>query len=162
TTSSTTRRTRPVKRNVMSPPCPPMGSQPRKAGLPPQSLALSGKLDTAARRGQATAPTPVSQNHQKARGRALSAERPLPAGDLGGHFTSSILVSRRSMVAVNVESIRVAAVQATPAILDVEGCVEKVERLTRDAAAEGAQLVVLPETFIPMYPMSRLTRSDWD
>jgi nitrilase len=63
---------------------------------------------------------------------------------------------------MNMDSVRVAAVQATPAILDLEGCVEKVEGLTRAAAADGAQLVVLPETFIPMYPMSRLTHSNWD
>jgi nitrilase len=63
---------------------------------------------------------------------------------------------------VNVASVRVAAVQATPAILDVEGCVEKVETLTRAAAADGAQLVVLPECFVPIYPISRLTHSNWD
>jgi predicted amidohydrolase len=63
---------------------------------------------------------------------------------------------------MNVGSVRVAAVQATPVILDVEGCVAKAEALTRSAAAEGADLVVLPECFIPIYPMSRLTHSDWD
>jgi nitrilase len=63
---------------------------------------------------------------------------------------------------VNVDSVRVAAVQATPAILDLEGCVEKVETLARAAAAEGARLVVFPECFVPFYPMSRLTHSNWD
>jgi nitrilase len=63
---------------------------------------------------------------------------------------------------MRLESVRVAAVQATPAILDVEGCVEKAEGLARAAAAEGAELVVLPECFIPIYPISRLTHSDWD
>src|SRR5207237_1904376 len=63
---------------------------------------------------------------------------------------------------VDIKSVRVAAVQAAPAILDLEGCVEKIETLTRAAVADGAQLVVLPETFIPMYPMSRLTHSNWD
>jgi nitrilase len=46
----------------------------------------------------------------------------------------------------------VAAVQATPVILDAEGSVEKAAGLVGDAAAEGAQLVVLPETFVPLYP----------
>ena len=32
----------------------------------------------------------------------------------------------------------------------------------RAAAARGAQLAVLPECFIPIYPMSRLTHSNWD
>ena len=63
---------------------------------------------------------------------------------------------------MNLGSVRVAAVQATPAILDVEECVAKAELLVRSAAKEGAELIVLPECFIPIYPMSRLTHSDWD
>lgn len=59
-------------------------------------------------------------------------------------------------------SVRVAAVQATPVVLDAEGCLAKAEDLMRTAADDGAELVVLPECFIPFYPMSRLTRSDWD
>ena len=59
-------------------------------------------------------------------------------------------------------SVRVAAVQATPVVLDAEGCVAKAEELMRTAADDGAELIVLPECFIPFYPMSRLTRSDWD
>jgi predicted amidohydrolase len=50
------------------------------------------------------------------------------------------------------ETIRVAAVQATPVILDAEASVEKAVGLIGDAAREGAQLVVLPETFVPVYP----------
>jgi nitrilase len=49
-------------------------------------------------------------------------------------------------------TVRVAAVQATPAILDAEGSVAKAERLIAEAAREGADLVVLPETFVPLYP----------
>jgi nitrilase len=52
-------------------------------------------------------------------------------------------------------SVRVAAVQATPVILDAQATVEKVVRLIGEAAAEGAELVVLPETFIPLYPSGR-------
>jgi len=63
---------------------------------------------------------------------------------------------------VDLTSVRVAAIQAVPVILDLEGCVEKAERLVRAAAAEGAQLAVLPECFVPIYPMSRLTHSNWD
>ena len=48
--------------------------------------------------------------------------------------------------------VRVAAVQATPVILDAEATTDKAIRLIGEAAAEGAQLVVLPETFIPVYP----------
>ena len=63
---------------------------------------------------------------------------------------------------MDLTSVRVAAIQAVPVILDLEGCVEKAERLVRAAAAEGAQLAVLPECFVPIYPMSRLTHSNWD
>ena len=58
--------------------------------------------------------------------------------------------------------MRVAAIQAAPAILDLEGCVAKAERLVREAAAQGASLAVPPECFVPIYPMSRLTLSNWD
>jgi nitrilase len=46
----------------------------------------------------------------------------------------------------------VAAVQATPVILDAAASVQKAVRLIGEAAADGAELVVLPETFVPLYP----------
>jgi nitrilase len=49
-------------------------------------------------------------------------------------------------------TVRVAAVQATPVILDAEATVKKATDLIGEAAAGGAQLVVLPETFVPLYP----------
>jgi nitrilase len=49
-------------------------------------------------------------------------------------------------------TVRVAAIQATPVILDAQATVEKTVRLLGAAADEGAQLAVLPETFIPLYP----------
>ena len=49
-------------------------------------------------------------------------------------------------------TVRVAAVQATPAILDAPASVAKAAELIGKAAAEGAELVVLPETFVPLYP----------
>jgi nitrilase len=53
---------------------------------------------------------------------------------------------------VSFPTVRVAAIQATPAILDAEASVAKAERLLRDAADGGAQLAVLPECFVPLYP----------
>jgi nitrilase len=50
------------------------------------------------------------------------------------------------------ETVRVAAVQATPAILDARASVAKAARLIGEAANDGARLVVLPETFVPLYP----------
>jgi nitrilase len=53
---------------------------------------------------------------------------------------------------MELRTVRVAAVQATPAILDAEASVAKAVGLIERAAAEGAELVVLPETFVPLYP----------
>ncbi len=49
-------------------------------------------------------------------------------------------------------TVRVAAIQATPRILDAEGTVEKAIGLLREAAGQGAQLVVFPEAFVSLYP----------
>ncbi len=50
------------------------------------------------------------------------------------------------------ETVRVAAIQATPEVLNFEGCLQKAERLLAEAADEGARLAVLPEAFVPLYP----------
>jgi nitrilase len=64
-------------------------------------------------------------------------------------------------------TVRVAAIQATPVILDAERCVEKAERLLHEAADRGARLAVLPECYIPLYPSNAWARgaagfSGWD
>src|SRR5438128_2475007 len=56
------------------------------------------------------------------------------------------------------QTVRVAAIQATPVILDGPGCVEKAIRLLHEAADAGARLAVLPETFIPLYPSNAWAR----
>jgi nitrilase len=56
-------------------------------------------------------------------------------------------------------TVRVAAIQATPVILDAEGCVEKAARLLHVAADRGAQLAVLPECFVPLYPSNAWGRA---
>jgi nitrilase len=48
--------------------------------------------------------------------------------------------------------VRIAAVQATPVILDGPACLAKAVDLLHAAADEGVQLAVLPETFVPLYP----------
>src|SRR5256886_17387876 len=50
------------------------------------------------------------------------------------------------------DKVRAAAVQATPVFLHRDETVEKAVRLIEEAAAEGAGLIVFPETFIPTYP----------
>jgi nitrilase len=57
---------------------------------------------------------------------------------------------------------RVAAVQATPAFLDREATVERAVDLIAKAAAEGAELVVLPESFVPTYPDWVWRTKPWD
>src|SRR3954447_12538987 len=50
------------------------------------------------------------------------------------------------------ETVRVAAIQATPVILDAEATVDKAVELLHRAADDGVQLAVLPETFVSLYP----------
>jgi nitrilase len=50
------------------------------------------------------------------------------------------------------ETVRVAAIQATPVILDAEATVDKAVRLLGEAASDGVQLAVFPETFVSVYP----------
>src|SRR3954466_13737639 len=64
-------------------------------------------------------------------------------------------------------TVRVAAIQATSVILDAPACVAKAIKLFEDAAGQGAELAVLPETFIPLYPSNRWAKgasdfSGWD
>jgi nitrilase len=49
-------------------------------------------------------------------------------------------------------SVRVAAIQATPVILDAEATVAKAIGLLAEAAGAGARLAVLPEVFVSIYP----------
>ena len=57
------------------------------------------------------------------------------------------------------ESVKVACVQAEPAVLDRERTLERLAVLTAEAAAAGAQLVVFPETFVSVYPSSLWARA---
>ncbi len=64
-------------------------------------------------------------------------------------------------------TVRVAAIQATPVILDAERTVEKAERLLHEAADRGVQVAVLPECFIPVFPSNAWSRgaaafAGWD
>jgi nitrilase len=51
-------------------------------------------------------------------------------------------------------TVRAAAVQAEPVVLDLEATVDKACRLIAEAAGQGAQLIVFPELFIPVYTNS--------
>jgi hypothetical protein len=63
----------------------------------------------------------------------------------------TVVVSWRYVPRVSgLPTVRVAAVQATPVILDAEGTVDKTVRLLAEAAGKGARLAVFPETFIAL------------
>jgi len=50
------------------------------------------------------------------------------------------------------DTVRVAAVQATPVILDADATIDKAVGLIGEAADLGATLVVFPECFVSLYP----------
>jgi nitrilase len=52
---------------------------------------------------------------------------------------------------VSFPTVRVAAIQATPVILDAEASADKALGLLEQAAKDGVQLAVFPEVFIPLY-----------
>jgi nitrilase len=58
--------------------------------------------------------------------------------------------------------IRVAAVQAAPVVLDRAATVEKACGLIDKAAGDGAELVVLPESFVPAFPEWAWRRPPWN
>ena len=57
------------------------------------------------------------------------------------------------------ETVRVAAAQATPVVLDAQRSVDKAVRLLGEAAAQGARLCVLPEGFVSLYPSNTWARA---
>ncbi len=50
------------------------------------------------------------------------------------------------------QNVKVAAVQAAPVFLDLQGTVDKTVSLIEQAAQQGCDLIVFPETWLPGYP----------
>lgn len=50
-------------------------------------------------------------------------------------------------------SFKIAAVQASPVYMNLDATVEKVCALIKEAAGQGADLIVFPEAFVPGYPV---------
>jgi nitrilase len=50
------------------------------------------------------------------------------------------------------ENVKVAVVQAAPVLFDRDKSIQKACSLAAEAAAQGAEIVLLPEAFIPAYP----------
>src|SRR5882757_10974573 len=59
-------------------------------------------------------------------------------------------------------TIRVAAVQASYVLMDRDATIDRVAVLTAAAAADGAQLVLFPEVFVPGTPIWIDTQPIWD
>ena len=55
--------------------------------------------------------------------------------------------------------VTVACVQVEPVVFDREATLDKVAALAAEAAGAGAELVVFPETFVPVYPSSLWARA---
>src|SRR5690348_5867087 len=60
--------------------------------------------------------------------------------------------------------VKVACIQVEPVVLDREATLDKLETVAAEAAREGAELVVFPETFVPVYPSSVWAKAfaGWD
>jgi nitrilase len=58
--------------------------------------------------------------------------------------------------------LTVAAAQAAPVFLDLEATLAKLEKIARDAAGQGVDLLVLPESFVPAYPDWVWRTKPWD
>lgn len=56
------------------------------------------------------------------------------------------------------KTVRAAAVQIAPDLDSADGTLAKVLQAIADAAAQGAELVVFPETFVPYYPYFSFVR----
>ena len=50
------------------------------------------------------------------------------------------------------DTCKLAAVQAAPVMFDKTACIEKALKLINECTANGAELIVFPELFIPGYP----------
>jgi len=51
-----------------------------------------------------------------------------------------------------IRTVRVAVIQAAPVSFDLPATLDRVQQLTTDAAAQGAELVLFPEAFVSAYP----------
>jgi nitrilase len=61
-----------------------------------------------------------------------------------------------------VTTLRVAAVQAAPVLMDASATIDRVGDLAATASVDGAELVVFPEVFVPGTPVWIDTARIWD
>nr|WP_285860085.1 MULTISPECIES: carbon-nitrogen hydrolase family protein [Paenibacillus] len=48
--------------------------------------------------------------------------------------------------------VKVAVIQAAPILFDKQSAMDKISTMTKEAAEQGAELIVFPEVFLPGYP----------
>ena len=56
------------------------------------------------------------------------------------------------------EPVKVACAQVEPVLFDRAATIERIAEVAAEVAGSGAQLVLFPETFIPVYPSNRWVR----
>jgi nitrilase len=56
-------------------------------------------------------------------------------------------------------AVKIACAQVEPVVLDLGRTLDRLEEVAADAAGNGAELVVFPETFVPAYPSSRWAKA---
>ena len=56
------------------------------------------------------------------------------------------------------EPVTVACAQVEPVLFDRAATIDRIAEVAAEVAAKGAQLVLFPETFIPVYPSNRWVR----
>jgi nitrilase len=56
-------------------------------------------------------------------------------------------------------AVKVACAQVEPVVFDLERTLDRLEKVAAEAAGNGAELVVFPETFVPVYPSSRWAKA---
>src|SRR5712692_8082681 len=59
---------------------------------------------------------------------------------------------KENKAALGTQRVKVAVVQAAPVAFNRKRTLEKVHALAREAARQGAQLVLFPEAFVSAYP----------
>ena len=60
--------------------------------------------------------------------------------------------NKKNKLQTGYDRFKVAVVQASPVVFDRERTLKKVDALVREAASQGARLVVFPEAFVSAYP----------
>jgi nitrilase len=62
------------------------------------------------------------------------------------------------------DRVTVACAQVEPVLFDRDATIGRIDEVAAEAAANGAQLVLFPESFVPAYPSSRWVRylAEWN